>query len=147
VGTDTDGSSIQARHFTSSGLPDGPQFQVNSLTTGHRLGARVVALGLSAGFLVVWQSDFSDGTDSDPSSIQARRYSSDAMPQGAEFQVNVETTGYQDFPMVSSDGGGGFVVAWTSSDKAEPGYSTIAEVRARRLSSTGDSVPARRGDR
>jgi hypothetical protein len=39
-----------------------------------------------------------------------------ASPQGTQFQVNTYATSTQRSPSVASDGRGGFVVVWVSSD-------------------------------
>src|SRR5258705_9268599 len=55
--------------------PLGPQFQVNSYTTNQQL-APVVGPDGAGGFIVVWTSFGSAGSDRDGSSIQAQRYGS-----------------------------------------------------------------------
>ena len=112
-GTDTDGSMIQAQRFTSSGAPVGGEFQVNTYTTGLQQKGWVSPDG-AGGFVVVWYSDGSFGTDTDNTSIQGQRFSSGGVPMGGEFQINTYTTNFQAFPRVSPDGAGGFVVVWTS---------------------------------
>jgi hypothetical protein len=74
-GTDTSGYSTHAQRYDSSGTPVGGQFQVNSYTTGTQ-GYPAVAAGAPSNFMVVWDSDGSDGTDNSASSIQGQRYSS-----------------------------------------------------------------------
>ena len=73
-GTDTD-YSIQAQVLNASGTLVGSQFQVNSYTTSSQDSPTVAADG-QGGFVVVWQSDGSSGTDTNGTSIQAQRYSS-----------------------------------------------------------------------
>lgn len=109
---DTEASSIQARRFDAAGTPLGPQFQVNSLTTGFQSSPSVVTLG-DGGFLVVWSSDVTGGDDPD-GSIQARRYDSAGNATGAEFQVNTYTTGRQSSPDSGADALGRVVVTWSS---------------------------------
>lgn len=109
---DSSASSIQARRFDASGTPLGPQFQVNSLTTGFQTSPSVVTLS-DGGFLVVWSSQATSGDDPDDS-IQARRYDADGNAVGVEFQVNTYTTGMQWFPDAGVDTLGRVVVAWSS---------------------------------
>lgn len=73
-----------------------------------------MAVDADGDFVVVWQSSSSEGTDTDQWSIQARRYASDASSVGDQFQVNLHTTGGQQFPSVSINDNGGFVVVWQS---------------------------------
>jgi hypothetical protein len=109
---DTEATSIQARRFDASGAPLGPQFQVNSLTTGFQSSPRVVTLE-DDGFLVVWSSQASGGSDADES-IQARRYDADGDAVGSEFQVNTYTTGMQSFPDSGVDDLGRVAIVWGS---------------------------------
>jgi hypothetical protein len=112
-GTDTDLSSIQGQRFDSAGTPLGTEFQVNTYTTGVQRGADVGADG-AGGFVVVWGSAGSSGTDTYLTSIQGQRYDSAGAPLGTEFQVNAFTTSVQFEPAVGPDGAGGFVVVWQS---------------------------------
>jgi hypothetical protein len=54
--TDQDGDDdgIFAQHFTSTGTPDGPEFQVNTYTTSFQ-DVPMVAAGPSGTFVVAWQ--------------------------------------------------------------------------------------------
>jgi hypothetical protein len=112
-GTDIDAFSVQARRFASTGSPLGGQFQVNSYTTGDQAFPVVASDGLGS-FLVAWQSNGSDGTDTNFNSIQARHYDAAGVPSGLQFQVNDYTTGQQQYPAVAADGQGNFVVVWQS---------------------------------
>ncbi len=91
----------------------GDQFQVNTYTTGWQLRTRV-ATDAGGGFVVVWQSPGSAGTDTSGDSIQAQRYASDGSPLGGQFQVNTYTTSFQGPPSVAAGAGGDFVVVWGS---------------------------------
>ncbi len=63
-------------------LANGPQFQVNTLTTSEqRLPS--VAIDAAGGFVVVWQSYVSGGTDQVPDSIQGQRFDAEGLPLGA----------------------------------------------------------------
>ena len=94
-------------------VPVGAEFQVNTYTTSHQVGPAVATVA-NGGFVVVWFSNGSSGTDTSYSSIQGQRYASDGSKQGAQFQVNTFTTGYQLRPSVAADTGGDFVVVWES---------------------------------
>ena len=84
------------------------EFPVNTYTTSTQAPGAVAASG--AGFVVVWGSYEQDGSGY---GIFGRRYDAAGVPLGAEFQVNVHTTGDQTRPVVALDAGGGFVVAWS----------------------------------
>jgi hypothetical protein len=109
--TDTDGDSVHARLFASDGTPQGPQFQVNSYTTGSQY---YPAVGMDAGgqFVVVWRSYTSP--DDPWQGIRGQRYASDGTPVAVEFQVNANTSDWQSRAAVDVEADGDFVVAWTS---------------------------------
>jgi len=112
-GTDTEYRSVQGQRFAPDGTPQGAQFQVNTYTTQSQLSPSVAA-DSDGDFVVVWQSNGSDGTDNHYRSIQGQRFASDGTPQGAQFQVNTYTTNYQALPAVASDADGNFMVVWQS---------------------------------
>ncbi len=112
-GTDDSGNSIQGQRFAADGAPLGPEFQLNSATTGYQYGPSVVALADSS-LVAVWDSQDSTGSDSSSASIQGQRYSADGAALGGEFQINSFTESAQWSPSVAALADGGFVVAWQS---------------------------------
>jgi len=111
-GTTDTGISIQAQHFDATGAPVGAEFQVNAYTTGGQ-GTPGVGADGAGGFVVVWDSMGSDGTDTSGYSLRARRFDSGGLPLGSEFQVNTFTTAAQRDGQVHPDGDG-FAVTWSS---------------------------------
>ncbi len=107
----------------------GPEFQVNSYTTGEQ-GLPAVAADGSGNFVVVWQSMLQDGSNR---GVFGQRFASSGSRLGSEFQVNTHTTGYQMHPAVAADGSGNFLVVWESGyqDGSGPG------VFGQRFSSAG----------
>src|SRR6185503_16022008 len=90
--------------------PAGAEFQINSYTTNtQRFGA--VASDANGDFVVVWGGDGQDGSSY---GVFGQRFNASGVTQGAEFQVNTYTTGFQTSAAVSSDANGNFVVVWTS---------------------------------
>ncbi len=112
-GSDTGSRSIQAQRFDSDGSLAGGEIQVNSYTTGAQFLPAVVS-GHQGGFIVVWNSVGSSGTDASAASIQAQRFDATGNALGTQFQVNSYTTGPQYSPAVGMDGEGAFVIAWHS---------------------------------
>ena len=110
VGTDTSDRSIQGRRYASSGSVQGAQFQVNTYTTDSQILPSVSAVG--TGFVVVWRSYGSFGTDTDFYSIEGQRFLSNGSPLGSQFQVNTYTTSGQHSPSVAAASNGDFVVVW-----------------------------------
>ena len=116
-----DGSSkgVFAQRFDSSGARSGTEFQVNTYTSGLQWKPDIEKL--ASGFVVVWTSG--NDHDGDGHGVFGQRFDSSGARSGTEFQVNTHTTGGQEFPLgtteaspcwVASDGGGGFLVVWTS---------------------------------
>ncbi len=136
-GADTS-ASVQAQRFASDGSPIGDQFQVNSSTSGSQSSSAIGPDG-AGGFVVVWNSESSSGTDTDRWSIQAQRFGADGSPLGSEFQVNTYTTDYQAWPAVGPDGAGGIVVVWES-DGSNGTDSYARSIQAQRFAADGSPV-------
>jgi len=133
--SDDDGRSVQAQRFLANGDPDGPEFQVNSFTTGYQV-APAVAAAVDGRFAVVWWSSGSAGTDTSLGSVQLRRFLADGTPAGLDTQVNTYTTGPQRYPAIDVASDGTFVVAWDSFGSA--GSDTDdASIQARRFAADG----------
>jgi hypothetical protein len=80
-----------------------------------------VAVAPDGTFVVAWQSLGSFGDDTEFTSVQARRFGRTGPPlEGAEFQVNSITTGWQVYPAVAVDGDGRFVIVWMDDDAQGP---------------------------
>jgi hypothetical protein len=106
----------------------GAELQVNTYTTSNQTESSV-ALDAAGNFVVVWQSA---GQDGGSDGIFARRFNATGSPLATELQVNTYTSGNQRAPVVSREGDGDFVVAWSSvNDGAAFG------VFARRFNSAG----------
>jgi hypothetical protein len=106
-------TTIQAQRYDSTGAPAGDEFMVN--TYGGYPVRPSVAAHAAGGFVVVWHSNGSPGTDRDFLSVQARRYDSSGTPLGNQFQVNSYTTSIQWYPDVATTPDGGFIVVWGGS--------------------------------
>ena len=101
----------------------GPEFRVNSYTTGLQRYPSVAA-GSSGDFVVVWQSDEQDGSYG---GIYGQRYANSGMPLGPEFRVNTFTANRQSVPTVASNGAGDFVVVWSSYLEDGASYGVFAQ--------------------
>jgi hypothetical protein len=71
--------------------PVGPEFQVNTYTTGYPESPSVAA-GADGSFVVVWVSD---GQDGDRGGVFGQRFDRLGQARGTEFAVNVTTAGTQ----------------------------------------------------
>jgi hypothetical protein len=90
-------------------VPLGPEFQVNTYTTGNQAEAHVSA-DPAGRFVVVWSAD----RGAAGSEVVGQRYDAAGVPDGGEFQINTYTTGTQGQPAVATDPLGNFVVVWIS---------------------------------
>jgi hypothetical protein len=89
------------------GDPLGPEFRVNTYTTGFQ-SSPSVASDSSGNFVVAW-AGYQQGAGSE---IIAQRYGSSGAPLGPEFQINTYTPDNQFAPAVASNPSGNFVVVW-----------------------------------
>ena len=88
----------------------GPEFQVNTYTTGPQAYPSM-ASGGNGTFVVVWASDYQD---SGTVGIFGQLVDSSGAKIGGEFPVNTYTTGGQVEPAVAAASNGSFVVVWVS---------------------------------
>jgi hypothetical protein len=112
-----DGSNygVFGQRYANSGAPLGPEFRVNTYTTGFQ-SARSVAADSTGNFVVVWNSYLQDGSSY---GVFGQRYASSGDPLGPEFRVNTFTTGFQRFTSVAANSSGNFIVVWESDDLVE----------------------------
>jgi hypothetical protein len=89
--------------------PVGPEFQVNTYTTGNQSAASV-ASDPTGNFVVVWESYFKDSNSL--TAVFGQRYDSAGNALGPEFQVSNLANNHQQDPSVASDMDGNFVVVW-----------------------------------
>ena len=101
---------VFGQRFYADGERIGAEFQVNTYTTGAQSYPHVASDPVG-NFLVVWSSD---GQDGDGLGVYGRHYDAAGVPQGGEFRVNTWTFSSQQFPDVTADASGAFVVAWQS---------------------------------
>jgi hypothetical protein len=123
AGQDGSDTGVFGQRYSSTGFPLGPEFQINTYTTGAQ---RFPAVAIDAGgdFMVVWEGY---GPDDASVGIFGQHYSSSGDPDGGEFRVNSYTTSSQRYPAIASDIAGNFVVAWQSSGQDGSGYGVFAQ--------------------
>ncbi len=129
-GSDNSLTSVLGQRFRADGSTLGPEFQINSYTTNNQRYPGV-AVEADGSFLVVWESDGSNGTDTSGKSIQGQLYASHGAPLSGEFQVNTYTTGQVAHPAVASFPGKGFFVVWTGLD------GSVSGIKGRRFGPDG----------
>ncbi len=89
---------VFARRFSSAGVAQASEFQVNSYTADTQLYPSVGA-SATGDFVVAWQSNTQDGSSF---GVFGQRFSSDGAPLGGEFQVNAYTSNLQREPSVAA---------------------------------------------
>ena len=131
-----DGSAqgVYARRFSAAGAPLGPDFRVNTFTTGAQSNP-AVAMDDAGNFVVAWTSVDQDGS---LSGVFAQRFDAGGNAQGGEFRVNTLTTHEQDLPRLAMDADGDFVIAWESF--AQVGDGDGDGVFARRFDAAGNPL-------
>jgi hypothetical protein len=116
-----DGSTwgVFGQRYAAPGAPLGPEFRVNSFTTGTQVVPRVSS-DAAGSFVVVW---WSYGQDGSGFGVFGQRYASSGTPIGPEFRINTFTTADQDNASVAGDASGNFVVVWASAgqDRSDHG--------------------------
>ena len=106
---DGSGNGIFGQRFASNGAPLGPEFRINTYTTGNQFTPQV-ASDSAGNFVVVWYSAGQDGFIG--YGVFGQRVASNGAALGPEFQINTYTP-YNQFPTsVASDSAGNFVVVW-----------------------------------
>jgi hypothetical protein len=123
AGQDGLGPGAFGQRYAASGSPLGPEFQVNTYTTGNQSLPKV-ATDPAGNFVVAWASLGQDGS---ADGVFAQRYSASGMPLGSEFRVNTYTTNGQSFPSVTASANGTFVVAWESNTQDGSGDGVFAQ--------------------
>ena len=128
-----DGSSLGVfgQRYSSSGPPEGPEFRVNTFTTGGQLAPAVAAT--FATFVVVWQGSGQDGSGY---GVFGQRFVDAGFPLGGEFPVNSSVAGDQSDPSVANDINGQFVVVWEDANQGAP-IGNAAGVFGQRFANTG----------
>jgi len=120
---DGSGYGIFGQRYGSSGALLGPEFRVNSYTTGGQFSPSVAANALGD-FVVVWMSSGQDGSSY---GVFAQRYASSGTPLGPELRVNSYTTNGQSNPSVAVDSSGNFVVVWASNAQDGSSYGVFGQ--------------------
>jgi hypothetical protein len=132
LGQDGSLHGIYGQRYAGSGGLLGPEFRVNTYTTGKQLNDDV-ASDAAGNFVVVWGSEGQDGSQY---GVFGQRYAPTVAPLGTEFRVNRYTTGTQLRPRVAADDAGDFVVVWQSSAQDGSGRGVFGQ----RYSSAGAAL-------
>ncbi len=122
TGSDASGQSIQARRVSSTGVPQGSQFQVNTTTGGAQSDPSVAALD-DGGYFVVFTSP---NTGAGPE-VRGRRFASNDGAVGNDFRINTTSAGSKSDTEVVRGWDGRLLILWQD----EEGLGMSGEIRAR----------------
>lgn len=101
-------SGVYGQRFNASGVAEGPEFRVNTFTTGFQ-GGPSVGMAENGAYVVSWTSRGQIGQDNEG---YAQSYDAAGLSQGGEFRVNSSTVGQQTGASVGMGAGGDVVVVW-----------------------------------
>jgi len=109
-GQDGSGYGAYMQRYNSSGVAQGGEVRVNTVTANDQ-AEPYVNLASGGSFVIAWASTSQDG---DGIGVYAKRYNASGVAQGSEFRVNTFTSGDQTNPSVATDSTGNFVIIWES---------------------------------
>ncbi|MBB3944074.1 methionine-rich copper-binding protein CopC, partial [Sphingorhabdus rigui] len=109
LGQDGSGWGIYGQKYKSSGIVEGPEFRVNSFTSGDQIQPSVAALS-DGGWVVSWSSNNNQGLGN----IYGQKYDSSGVKSGPEFQINSYVGNTQGNSSIIALTDGGWVVTWLS---------------------------------
>jgi hypothetical protein len=104
---------IFARRFAPSGAAEGPEFRVNTYTTGFQ-SSPTAARSPNGEFVIAWEQSGSYDAI-------AQRYTRSGAAVGGEFRVNSYTTGDEALTGMAMAANGEFVVIFSSYDASSSG--------------------------
>ncbi|MDD2990284.1 MAG: cadherin domain-containing protein, partial [Zoogloea sp.] len=123
MGQDGSNYGIYAQRYNASGVAQGSEFRVNTLTTDDQR-APAVAMDANGNFVVTYQA-WASGNNS--WGVLATRYNANGVAQGAEFVVNTTLAYDQIAPSVAMDSAGNFVITWQSYGQEGPSDGIYAQ--------------------
>ena len=143
TGGDTSGRAVRGQIFAADGSTSGPEFLVNTTTTGGQYESSVTALA-DGRFVVTWTDYSVTGGDTSFTAVRGQMFAADGTKSGTEFLVNTTTAAFQNESSITALADGRFVVAWTdqSGTVGDPPVYSAWDVRGQifdALAYTGDA--------
>src|SRR5262249_35499450 len=117
----TNGWDVFARSYSAAGV-GAPVQMLNTFVFGDQFAPRVGSL--PTGYLVVWPSMGQDGSWE---GVYGRYLDSTGAISDGEFRINTTTASRQMNGLVTSDGSGRFVAAWSGFTGAQYGMDLFAQ--------------------
>jgi len=115
---------IVAQHFGPDGTPLSEVSIVNTCLKGNQGHPRIATNG-EGQYLVVWDSEDQDGSDS---GVFGQRYGRGGEIVGAERLINTYVQGRQWYPRAAMGAGDKCVVVWISENQDGSGYGVFGEL-------------------
>lgn len=109
-GQDGHVDGIYSQRLDANGVAVGPEFRVNTTTSGYQTDPAIAGLS-DGGFVVVWSD--TNATDGSGDGVYAQRFNASGVAQGSQFLVNTTTSNHQNQPSVAAYNGG-FVITWAN---------------------------------
>lgn len=102
---------VRGQRFDSTGVPLGPELQVNTYTTGHQWHPDV-GVDAAGNFVVVWDTTH-EHIGLTVAGVRAQRFDSTGVPAGAELPVGGDHwDNFKGGAALAVDGSGSFAVTW-----------------------------------
>lgn len=121
----------------SGGTKVGSEFTVETNADSHTQNELSV-VALEEGFVAMWWSRATVGSDTNGSSIRAQIFGDAGAKVGGEIVVNTTTAGDQILPNLAATPNGGFVVVWSDTGANTDGDGTAARAQVFRADGTRD---------
>jgi hypothetical protein len=126
-GPDPSGLGVYMRRYNASGVAQGGNVRVNTVTLNDQSLPAIAALD-NGGFVIAWQSNRQDGSGL---GIYLQRYNSAGVKVGGAPLVNTETANNQATPVAAGFSpvftDGGFVIVWCSKNQDGSGWGVYAQ--------------------
>jgi hypothetical protein len=122
---------VAGQRLTATGALSGTEFAITSASFAQQ--DPVVTGTADGGFAVAWTSLKQDGPGA---GVYAQIYKATGVKTGATFRANTTVASDQAEPSISARPGGGFTIAWTSTNQDGSGKG----VYAKRYSATGAAL-------
>jgi Ca2+-binding RTX toxin-like protein len=129
---------IQARIFSATGTPAGPQFRVNASVPETQVEPSLAGLA-GGGFVATWQDYALEPGGVYGASIRAQVLAADGTRIGDPILVSTEAPGNQSVPDVAALENGGFVITWQDAG-GEAGDTDEFAIMARVFDAGGEPV-------
>jgi hypothetical protein len=97
---------LESRVTPSAPIPVGPEFRVNTTTEAMQYRPQT-AMAANGDFVAVWPS-----VSTSDRRVYGQRFNASGVPQGNEFQITTNLSGYGPNLAVAMDATGDFVVVW-----------------------------------